>query len=119
MIIFHTYNITVLSEKELLYVYFFHSVVGCVTSLSYKFYLLVSGGYEDHYSGAMYDQYRMYYQYYQNHPMYKEYYQRWMKHYGQAYGHQPSDSTSFYDDRTSIHSGRSSVNDELKKSVSR
>ncbi|KAK3870545.1 hypothetical protein Pcinc_024242 [Petrolisthes cinctipes] len=72
----------------------------------------------DPYSGAMYDQYRLYYQYYQNHPMYKEYYQNWMKHYGPAYGHQPSDATSFCDDRTSIHSGRSSVNDELKKSVS-
>ncbi|KAK8734645.1 hypothetical protein OTU49_005913 [Cherax quadricarinatus] len=70
--------------------------------------------YEDPYgSREMYEQYQYYYQYYRDHPYYKEYYRQWMKQYGHAY---PSES--FYDDRTSIHSGRSSVNDELKKSVS-
>ncbi|XP_042236039.1 uncharacterized protein LOC121875530 isoform X3 [Homarus americanus] len=72
------------------------------------------GGYQEAYgSREMYDQYQYYYHYYRDHPYYKEYYRQWMKQYGQAY---PSES--FYDDRTSIHSGRSSVNDELKKSVS-
>lgn len=67
--------------------------------------LLFSPGYED-----MYEQYHQYYQYNQ---YYKDYYQ-WMKQYQRAY---PTES--FYDDRTSIHSGRSSVNNEPEKSVSR
>nr|XP_045604397.1 uncharacterized protein LOC123762115 isoform X6 [Procambarus clarkii] len=74
------------------------------------------GGYEDAYgSRDLYNQYHYasYYQYYRDHPYYKDYYKQWMKQYGQAY--QPE---TFYDDRTSIHSGRSSVNDDLKKSVS-
>ncbi|XP_042856489.1 protein transport protein Sec16A-like isoform X4 [Penaeus japonicus] len=73
-----------------------------------------SRGYEDPYgSRDVYDQYQYYYQYYRDNPYYKEYYRQWMKQYGHAYA-----SESFYDDRTSIHSGRSSVNDELKKSIS-
>ncbi|XP_064113665.1 protein transport protein Sec16A-like [Macrobrachium nipponense] len=72
-------------------------------------------GYDDSYgSRELYDQYHYYYQYYQGHPYYKEYYRQWMKQYGHAY----QSHESFYDDRTSIHSGRSSVNDELKKSIS-
>ncbi|KAK7082621.1 hypothetical protein SK128_025546 [Halocaridina rubra] len=72
-------------------------------------------GYEDAYgSRDLYEHYQYYYQYYRDHPYYKDYYRQWMKQYGHAY---PSHD-SFYDDRTSIHSGRSSVNDELKKSIS-
>ncbi|XP_068239335.1 protein transport protein Sec16A-like isoform X3 [Palaemon carinicauda] len=72
-------------------------------------------GYDETFgSRDVYDQYHYYYQYYQGHPYYKEYYRQWMKQYGHAY----QSHESFYDDRTSIHSGRSSVNDELKKSIS-
>ena len=57
--------------------------------------------------------YELYHQYYPYSQYYKDYYQ-WVKQYRQAY-----QSESFYDDRPSIHSGRSSVNNEPEKSVSR
>ncbi|CAL4060133.1 unnamed protein product, partial [Meganyctiphanes norvegica] len=59
----------------------------------------------------MYDQYSYYYRYYRDHPYYKEYYRQWMQQYGQQY------PEGYPEDRSSLHSGRSSVNDDMKKSA--
>lgn len=69
--------------------------------------------YNDQYGQqGMYDQYSAYYRYYRDHPYYKEYYRQWMQQYGQQYPEGYPEA-----DRSSIPSGRSSVNEDMKKSA--
>lgn len=74
--------------------------------------------YPDQYgSRELYDPQSHYYYYYQNyqkyleqHPYYREYYRQYYGRYGYPTG------DSLVDDKASTRSGRSSVNDEMKKS---